>query len=104
MLIVHHLCIRYEIPVYFRYVDNTFLLIPRDQENLNIISKLLTLNSFPIHFVNEHINKRLKEMHLKLNNDSKNLENSLENSSNNRIPIVSVPYYCNLSEIVKRLL
>ena len=32
------------------------------------------------------------------------MKNSLENSSNNRPPIVSIPYYGNLSEVVKRLL
>ena len=32
------------------------------------------------------------------------MENSLENSSNNRAPIVLIPYYGNLSEVVKRLL
>ena len=64
----------------------------------------LFINSFPIHFIDKHIKKRLKEIYLKLNNNIKNLKNSLENSSNNRIPIISIPYYGNLSEIVKRLL
>ena len=31
------------------------------------------------------------------------MKNSLENSSNNRAPIISIPYYRNLSEVVKRL-
>ena len=37
-------------------------------------------------------------------NNIKNLKNCLENSFNNRVPIVSIPYYGNLSEVVKRLL
>ena len=32
------------------------------------------------------------------------MKNPLENSSNNRFPIVSITYYGDLSEIVKRLL
>ena len=32
------------------------------------------------------------------------MKNSLENSSNNRTPIVSIPYYDNSSKVVKRLL
>ena len=73
-------------------------------DNLNTVSKLLFLNNFSIQFIDKHIKKRLKEIHLKLNNNIKNLKNSLENSSNNRAPIVSIPYYGNLSDVVKRLL
>ena len=74
------------------------------QDNLNTISKLLTLNSFSIHFINKHIKKRLKEINLRSNNDNENLKNSLDDSSNISFPIVSVPYYGNSSETVKRLL
>ena len=83
-------------------MDSAILLNDKKfhQDKLNIVSKLLTFNSFPIHFINKHIEKRLKKIHLILNNDNKNLKNSLENSSNNRFPIVSIPYYGNLSEIV----
>ena len=54
--------------------------------------------------MNKHIEKRLKEIHLKLNDNKKNLKNSLEKPSTNRFSIVSIPYYGNLSEIVNRLL
>ena len=38
-------------------VDSAILLSDKKflQDNLNIFSKLLTLNSFPIHFINKHI-------------------------------------------------
>ena len=87
-------------------VDSAILLSDNKfhYDNLNTVSKLISFNNFPIQFIDKHIKKRLKEIHLKLKNNIKNFKKSLENSSNNRAPIVSIPYYGNLSDVVKRLL
>ena len=54
--------------------------------------------------INKHITKRLFEIISKRNHCNNDLKISLNDSMNTNVSVVSIPYYGNLSEIVKRLL
>ena len=70
--------------------------------NLRTVFDLLFLNNFPSEIINKHINNRIREIHVKRNNQvSKVIDN---NSQLFQKPIISFPYYGNISENINRLL
>ena len=62
----------------------------------------LNFNGYPSQFIDRHIKKRLNEINPKINHHNNDLKNTLDDSINKKVSVVSIPYYGNLSEIVKR--
>ena len=82
-------------------VDQAILLSDKrfHQDNLRTVFDLLSLNNFPSEIINKHINNRIHEINVKKNNlISKVID---DNSQLFQKPIISFPYYGNISENIK---
>ena len=87
-------------------VDSAILLSDKKihQDNLKLAFTSLNSNGYPCQFINRHIRKRLNEINSKLKHHNNDLNITLNDSTNKNVSVVSIPYYGNLSEIVKRFL
>jgi len=95
--------LQYKINTIKNLVDHAILLADAQfhTENLLIVKSILTNNGYPNNIVNREINNRYKFlMYNKLNGNS-NTEPEIEV---NRNCTMTIPYICNVSEDVKRIL
>ena len=95
-----------KISIIKNLVDSAILLSDKKfhQDNLKLAFTCLIINCYPSQFINKHITKRLIEIISKRNHYNNDLEILLNHSINTNVPVVSIPYYDNLSEIVERFL
>ena len=90
-----------KIGVIKNLVDQAILLSDKSfyQNNLKTVFDLLFLNNFPSEIIKKHINNRIHEIHMKKNNlISKVID---DNSQLLQKPIITFPYYGNISEKIK---
>ena len=64
----------------------------------------LNFNGYSSQFTNRHIKKRLNKITSKINHHNNNLKSTLNDSINKNVSVVTITYFGNSSEIVKRFL